>query len=124
MTLFALIRKKLTEFKYQYYGLNIIQEVSAERFHLIISQYIERGWELSGDYNELEAGSSQWSCRLRKGTSTLNCEWHEITQGNFIGPQRIIFGLGQEFGFTANTAPQLIWIGTLVLLYLSPVTFQ
>lgn len=108
MTLFALLRKKLTEFKYQYYGLNIIQEVSAERFHLIISQYIERGWELSGEYNELGAGLSHWSCKLRKGTSTLNCEWHETTHGNFIGPQRIVFGLGQEFGFTANKAPQLL----------------
>lgn len=108
MNLFALLIKKLTEFKYRYYGLNIIQEVPAERFHLIICQYIDRGWEVSGDYNENGACLSHWSCKLRKGTSTLNCEWNEKTQGNFIGPQRIIFGLGQEFGLTANEAPQLL----------------
>lgn len=108
MSIFALLRKKLTEFKYQYYGLNIIQKVSAERFHLIISQYIDRGWELSGEYNEIGTGLSHWSCKLRKGTSTLNCEWNETTQGNFVGPQRIVVGLGQEFGFTANKAPQLL----------------
>jgi len=106
MSLFALLGRKLTEFKYQYYGLNIIQEVPAERFHSIISQYIERGWELSGEYNEIDAEVYQWSCKLRKGTSTLICEWDETIKGNFIGPERIVFGLGQEFCFTANTAPQ------------------
>lgn len=108
MFFFALLRKKLTEFKYQYYGLNIIQGISAERFHLIISQYIDRGWELSGEYNELETGIDYWSCKLRKGTSTLSCEWSEMTQGSFIGPERVVFGLGQEFGFTAIKAPQLL----------------
>jgi hypothetical protein len=106
MSLFALLGQKLTEFKYQYYGLNIIQEVSEERFHQIISQYVGRGWELSGEYNELESGISLWSCKLRKGTSTLRCEWDEAIKGNFIGPERIIFGLGKEYGFTANKAPQ------------------
>jgi hypothetical protein len=106
MSFFTLLGKRLTEFKYHYYGLFIIQEVGADRFHSIISQYIERGWELSGEYNEIEDAIPQWSCKLRKGTSTLVCEWDETIQGSFIGPERIVCGLGQEFCFTANNAPQ------------------
>ena len=106
MSFFTLLGKKLTEFKYHYYGLFIIQEVPVERFHSIISLYVERGWELSGEYNAIEDAISPWSCKLRKGTSTLVCEWDEAIQGNFIGPERIVYGLGQEFCFTANSAPQ------------------
>ncbi|MFQ3251458.1 MAG: hypothetical protein ACI9O6_003308 [Glaciecola sp.] len=106
MSLFASLKRKLTEFKYQYYGLNIIQEVPSERFHLIIALYVERGWEMSGDYREAGIKSSDWNCKLRKGTSTLLCEWDTRNHGTFIGPERIVYGLGKEFGFTANTAPQ------------------
>ena len=106
MGLFESLKRKLTEFKYQYCGLNIIQEVPSERFHFIIALYVERGWEMSGDYREAGIKSSEWSCLLRKGTSTLHCKWDAKTFGTFIGPERIVFGLGKEFGFTANSAPQ------------------
>jgi hypothetical protein len=108
MGLFASLTRKLTEFKYKYYGLNIIQEVPSERFHHIITLYIERGWEGSGNYCEPDSGVTDWTCKLRKGTSTLQCGWSDSTQGTFIGPERILFGLGKEFGFTSNSAPQKI----------------
>jgi hypothetical protein len=105
MSFFTLLVKKLTEFKYRYYGLFIIQQVPDDRFHSIILQYKERGWELSGEYNRIEDATPQWSCKLRKGTSTLVCEWDEKIEGSFIGPERIVCGLGQEFCLIANNAP-------------------
>ena len=119
MPLFSSLARKLVEFKYQYYGLNIIQEVPKNRFHFIIALYVERGWEISGEYfpinssndsgNHSSANSSpsKWSCKLRKGTSTLLCEWCEESDGSFIAPERIVFGLGQEFGLTPSKAPLL-----------------
>lgn len=106
MSLMSSLHKKWVEFKYQYYGLNIIQEVSITRFHSIIDLYIERGWELSGEYYPIDANQAQWSCKLRKGTSTLLCHWSETCEGDFIGPERIIYGLGKEFGFTPSPSPQ------------------
>lgn len=106
MNLFALIGRKLTEFKYRYYGLNIIQELPSGQFNEIIEVYKERGWELADPYQSINPNAEQWKIKLRKGTSTVYCEWNKKVGGSMLGPQRILYGMGNEFGLSVSDKPK------------------
>lgn len=99
--------RKLTEFKFKYYELNIIQDIQNERFSEIISNYVAQGWEVAGSYQGATS-DDDWDCKLRKGQSELKCEWSKRSKGSIIGPQRIIVALGKEFALPALKSPK--WI--------------
>lgn len=100
--------RKLTAFKFKYYELNIIQDIQKERFTEIISNYEAQGWEVAGMHQGTKFDDDDWNCKLRKGQSTLNCEWSKRSKGRIVGPQRIIAALGKEFALPSLKSPK--WV--------------
>ena len=110
-----------TKYKYKRDQLNIIQQIPTQQFQKIIQKYQQDGWELASEYHPADFwvnglvdhgvdhgadhGVDHWKCKLRKGTSTLICEWNNEVEGEISGPQRIIIGLGKEFILSVRTCP-------------------
>jgi hypothetical protein len=107
MSLIRLIKRKHLEYQFKRDKLNIIQEIPTERFEQIIQELIDQGWEMCDEYRNKDAWVLRWHGSLRKGTSTLKCQWRKDELGSIYGPERIIKSIGSDFGFGIRDMP--VW---------------
>jgi hypothetical protein len=105
MNIITRLGRIYTQYKYKRDKLNIIQQIPTTQFQQIVQKYQQDGWEMSSEYHAADKWLDHWQCKLRKGTSTLICEWTTVTKGEISGPQRVIIGLGKEFILTVKSAP-------------------
>ena len=105
MKLFRPIAEKLTKAKFQRNDWRIIENIAAQDFERIIQTYREKGWEFRDAYQSFNAELKKWQCKLRKGNSTLRCEWQAEQKGRIYGPSRPVSGLGKEFNFSVLETP-------------------
>ena len=100
------LSRKYVESKYRRNNLRVIEDISAERFRAILQYYVENGWELTDNYGSFNEERERWRCKLRKGNSTLECEWDKRYEGRIYGPAKIVNGLGKESGFDVLELPR------------------
>ena len=111
MTLLQQIYKKYIQYKFKRDNLNIIENIPALRFDEVVLACIKGGWETDYAYlpfsRDVVNQQNQWQCKLRKGTSTLICQWKHATSGSIRGPKRIVKGLGSEFELGVSPYPSI-----------------
>ncbi|WP_102795089.1 hypothetical protein [Bowmanella denitrificans] len=97
MNLISLIRRKYVELTFRRYDLRIVEAIGAQQFEHIIQVYRNSGWEITDAYQAFSPDAERWHCKLRKGTSVLECEWQHQRFGSISGAARIINALANEF---------------------------
>lgn len=105
MSFFTKLNKKLVENRFKRKGLNIIQGIPTNDIKEIISLYVSEGWEIGSQYSSKDALINSGECAIRRGQSTLLFEWSEASKGSITGPERIVFGLANQFKLTALAFP-------------------
>lgn len=105
MKLFASFKRKRLEARYKRDDLRIIENVSADNFQTILTQYQDEGWELTDTYTIFQPELKTWQGKLRKGTSVLTCDWHHEYNGSISGLARIIEGLAPAYQLTVLSYP-------------------
>ncbi len=105
MGLFTNIRRALTASKFQRKDLKIIEAIPTERFATIVFQFKDEGWELTDAPGDLDVSCDSWQGKLRKGTSTLTCNWNNDDEGEIVGLTRIIDGIGKDFNLKVQSTP-------------------
>lgn len=98
--------RKYVESKYRRNNLRVIEDIPAKKFGATLQAYTETGWELTDNYRSFNEDRERWRCKLRKGTSTLKCEWDKRHNGRISGPAYVVDGLGKEFGFAVLESPK------------------
>lgn len=105
MNVFTRMQRKYTEKRFLRNDLNIIQNIQTDNFHHIIEVLVAAGWEVSIDYRGREGWEHKGSCKLRKGTSVLECNWSRTEQGTITGLGRIIKGVAIQFDLVSLDTP-------------------
>lgn len=105
MKLFRLLAEKHTESKFRRNGWRIVESLPAADFAHIIETYRDDGWEFSDAYRSFDGALDKWRCKLRKGTSTLHCQWTSAQKGRIYGPSRPVGGLGKSFNLPVLNTP-------------------
>lgn len=106
MSLFKRWRQARTRARYQRLDLRIIEGIPTAMFSQILDDYTAQGWEVSEARGEFAPHGKFWQGKIRKGYSTLECEWHALGLGRITGPARIIQGLAVQRQMTAARYPQ------------------
>ncbi|GGW83721.1 hypothetical protein [Alteromonas halophila] len=103
--MFKALARKYVELKYRRNNWRIIENLSAEQFAVVLRNYREDGWELTNTYRAFDASLPDWKGKLRKGTSTLDCQWNASGKGRIIGQAQVMGGVADKLGVSVHTAP-------------------
>lgn len=104
--MFSLLARKYTEYKFKRNDLRIIQQIPAQSFASFLDEHRQKGWEMTDSYQAFNQEADNWHCKLRKGTSVLECHWRQSQNGSVTGPARIINGLAKGLDMPAYTSPR------------------
>ncbi len=100
------MKRKCTEKRFRQNDLNIIQNIPTDTFHNVIEVLVDAGWEVSIDYRGPDGWEHKGRCKLRKGTSVLECCWSSNHQGAISGLGRIIKGIATQFDLVSLDTPR------------------
>jgi hypothetical protein len=88
--------RALAKLRFRVLGLATIRDISGDKFKSLISGLQRQGWRPGSRYSGFDAGIDYDRFRLRRGLSTLTCEWDNWTEWSLEGRRPIIEAVAQE----------------------------
>ena len=102
MPLLVRMSRALWKLRFHLLRLATIKDIPTDAFETAVRQLQEAGWRKVREYDGFDAWIDYGRVVLRRGRSTLKCEWDNYTEGSIEGPRRIVEELGRELGFAVT----------------------
>jgi hypothetical protein len=92
----GLFLRAVSKLRFWMLGLATIKDISGDKFKNLVSGLQRQGWRPCSRYSGFDAGIDYDCFRLRKGLSTLTCEWDNWTEWSVEGRRPIIEAVARE----------------------------
>jgi hypothetical protein len=96
MPWFARILRWLAKLKFRLLHRATIKDIAGARFKGLVAVLARDGWRARAAYTGFDAGIDYDCVRLRRGFTSLKCEWDNWSEWSIEGPRRVIEAIAAE----------------------------
>lgn len=92
----GLLLRAMAKLRFRILGLATIKDIPGDRFKVLVAGLQRQGWRAGSRYSGFDAGIDYDGFRLRKGLSSLKCEWDNWTEWSVEGRRSVVEAVARE----------------------------
>ena len=81
-----------------------IKDIKGEEFKGLVALLVSEGWRAGSRYNGFDAGIDYDCLRLRRGLTSLKCEWDNWSEWSMEGPRKVIESIAARYQLKVSYA--------------------